>query len=496
MNQRLLHKSATVAYDTEVQLPEIRKQKSPDESTLLQSDESRSPQSGPMVSYTVDTDTHRNYRSIMRKQVIFAFIVFFMILLERIFAPNLRSYENGLIYSLQTMLEINYTSSKWYLQPFLFFAGGLNFLLLLAHFFIIIYYLVNPVTCLKIMHVSLNLLVITSVIEILLEEPRPFWDDARIVGSTCKSSYSFPSMDQFGTFFIFIYSRYCLSSHDDDHQTHFGAKFITNILAVLLCAALFIPQILAGLAYPSHLLALAMFCSVAYALVVFFDKDLTKLIEKSSIDFQSAKRYTIFWLIYILGIGALSIFFYHGANFTPKIQWIENYITCLSATGELAEMTKVPSHQLVGPFNSFLKTVVVPMLLGAIFGTAQTFRSFRGVLWYVVPPGKKIIMAILASLCVVPSWWFMQNLDCLGAWTEGGVNLYLTSSIHLCVLYFVLFGVLPKYVFGYLNLTNNGTEDLYFMGAEKDEDETQYQSFNLNGDEENEENDEVVNSGL
>jgi len=328
-NQRLFHKSHTMGYSepSELQLPVLQKDStSPEESTFLDTTFNENPKLKKMMSYTIDTDTHKNYKSIMRKQVIFAFVVFFMILLERVFAPNLRSYENILIYNLQTMFGITYDAYKWYLQPFLFFAGGLNFLLLLAHFFIIIYYLVNPVTCLKIMHVSLNLLVFTSIIEILLEEPRPFWDDARIVGSTCKGSYAFPSMDQFGTFFIFIYSKHCLTENDDDHHNHPTTRILTNVFAVVLCAALFIPQVLGGLAYPSHILALVMFCVVAYALVIFFDKDLTKLIEKSSIDFQAAKRYTIFWLLYILCIGGLSVFFYNGANFYPKIQWIENYV--------------------------------------------------------------------------------------------------------------------------------------------------------------------------
>ena len=67
----------------------------------------------------------------------------------------------------------------------------------------------------------------------------------------------------------------------------------------------------------------------------------------------------------------------------------------------------------------------------------------------------------------------------LGPLVEGGVNLYITNSLHFCVLYFVLFGVLPKFVFAKMNLANTGAEDYFYLGDKEHDVNGSYEAVRI-----------------
>jgi len=129
---------------------------------------------------------------------------------------------------------------------------------------------------------------------------------------------------------------------------------------------------------------------------------------------------------------------------------------------------------LIGPWWSFLKTTVIPILLGnlstnkflilsgAIFGAALTFRQFKGVLWYAVPKKKKLAMVAIANICMIPSWVFFWYQFTDITFVQRGANMYIMNALHFLMLYFVLFGVLPKKLFTKMNLLNQKSEHDYY----------------------------------
>ena len=75
-------------------------------------------------------------------------------------------------------------------------------------------------------------------------------------------------------------------------------------------------------------------------------------------------------------------------------------------------------------------------------------------------------MTAVASLCVLPSWMlvFFQG-DFIVYLQQGGVDSYIFNAIHFTLLYLILFGGLPKYVFDRWGLINKDS-GYYFVADE------------------------------
>ena len=87
-------------------------------------------------------------------------------------------------------------------------------------------------------------------------------------------------------------------------------------------------------------------------------------------------------------------------------------------------------------------------MLGAIFGAAKCFRDFKGILWYATDNCNKAKMAIVANLCMIPSWLLVSYTPTVVAsFEQDGSNEYIFNAVHYSVLFYFQFGVLPYYVF-------------------------------------------------
>ena len=65
-------------------------------------------------------------------------------------------------------------------------------------------------------------------------------------------------------------------------------------------------------------------------------------------------------------------------------------------------------------------------------------------------------MVILSNLCLIPSWIisiFQPYFQ--GALEDAGIDEFLIYAIHFTILYFFLFGILPKYGFEKMGLISS-----------------------------------------
>ena len=102
----------------------------------------------------------------------------------------------------------------------------------------------------------------------------------------------------------------------------------------------------------------------------------------------------------------------------------------------------------------------------------MAFRDFKGVLRYLIDHSdeearrKKIRMTGIASLCTLPSWLIVTfQPDFIVFLQRGGIDEYLFNAVHFTVLYIIIFGYLPKSVFGRLKLLNMDSE-FFYVGHE------------------------------
>jgi len=338
---------------------------------------------------------------------------------------------------------------------------------LLTHYFVIVYYFFNAVVCLKIMYVTFNAAVVIVMFEMIFGDPRPYWQDSRIVATSCANSFGFPSFTVFCMIFIFMYSWHCFKEEDDEGE---DSVSIGDIVKALLFLGFFgvycFARVAAGIEYMSQVFLTVLYSVLLYYLATFFDKTITNLVEKSSIDVQGAKRYSIFWMVYLLIFSAVATITYSSTDDFLQINWSSNYLNCMEQTNQSAALQNTPYYRLQGPWGSFIQTGVLFAIMGAIFGSAKAFRDFKGVLWYDTSKRNKAIMTAIASLCILPSWlviYFQPTF--IVSLQQDGLDMYIVNALHLLGLYFMLFGVLPKYVFNKLGLLNKDSK-YYFVEDE------------------------------
>ena len=277
--------------------------------------------------YQIDQTALTKYKRILQKRVAWSFILLFVLIIERIFAGYTRDEENDLIISLQKSFGITYDSANILLQPIVFLEQYLYFYLMITHFYVIVYYYYNAVVCLKILYVHMNAVALIAILESMFGDPRPYWNSNHIVGVGCENSYGFPSFTVFCILFLFMYSWHCFDEDDDNDEGSWTKSDILKCGVFVVIFGLYcFGKILSGFEYISHILLTILYTTLIFYLATFFDKTVTNLVEKSCIDVQIAKRYTIFWMIYILIFAGIATITYESSETFVDINWFENYV--------------------------------------------------------------------------------------------------------------------------------------------------------------------------
>lgn len=263
------------------------------------------------------------FKKILLVRVLGSFLLIFIIIIQRVFSSYTRNFENALTDNFQELLGIksydDIPAIFYYFHQFRYIE------ILLAHLYFTLFFLTNALVTFKCLIVHFNTLVIVANIEILLAEPRPFWDFNGIVGAVCDPSFAFPSYPVFTIAFFFWYSSHCWDTDDEDGTTPFVRKLkVCSFVVILLfygvsCLAM-------GLNYPSQIVLALLYSLMCFYIINFFDKMINNLIMRSSIQVDSAKRYTIYWLVYLLLLAVLSLIVYSSSDPYVNIVWLKNFV--------------------------------------------------------------------------------------------------------------------------------------------------------------------------
>jgi len=316
------------------------------------------------------------------------------------------------------------------------------------------------------MYVTFNAAVVIVMFEMMFGDPRPYWQDSRIVSIGCSSSFGFPSFSVFCLIFLFMYTWHAFEEEEEDERSVSIGDIIKAVLFLGAFGVYCFARVAAGVEYMSQELMTVLYSVLVFYIATFLDKTITNLVEKTSIDVQSAKRNTIFWMVYLLIVMATAFVTYSATNDFLDINWSSNYINCMAQTNQTTLLQETPYYRLQGSWDSFLKTGVLFAIMGAIFGSAKAFRDFKGSLWYDTSNKNKAIMTAIASLCILPSWIFIYfQPSFITSLQQDGVDVYILNAVHLSGLYFLIFGVLPKHVFNKFGLLNQDSR-FYFVEDE------------------------------
>lgn len=275
----------------------------------------------------MEEKAEKRYRKILLVRVVGSFFLIFIMILERIFSTYTRQYENSFVDAFQEALGIHEYKDVpgffLYLHQFKYVG------LLLAHLYFTLFFGTNALIAFKCLLIHFNTLVIVANLEVMIAEPRPFWDSDGIIGAVCDPSYAFPSYSVFALAFFFWYSSHCWDTEDDEGTTH-CCRNIKIIIFICLISLYSFSCLLMGLNYPSQIILALLYSVMCYFIVIFFEKSINDLVMKSSIQVDSAKKYSIYWLIYLILIATLSAAIYTSSNRYVEISWLKNFVTEIS----------------------------------------------------------------------------------------------------------------------------------------------------------------------
>lgn len=87
--------------------------------------------------------------------------------------------------------------------------------------------------------------------------------------------------------------------------------------------------------------------------------------------------------------------------------------------------------------------------------------------WIETSLNKKILRVVLASCLLIPSWFFyIYFYDFLESVSNDTlfINEYLSHAIHFFLVYFLIFGFAPYYIFSKIKLTNSSATNYTALG--------------------------------
>lgn len=282
------------------------------------------------------------------------------------------------------------------------------------------------------------------------------------------SAFNHPSRGLIVTSFLVCYTVYCFSVKNKSKEED-GFNFKSYLVKFGVASLLLLIQLVNYLLGEQYLINIglgAIYFITIFAFLVFLNSSIDTIIKKSTIMTIDAKRYIFYWLLYLGIFECFSIIVYQSQNRFLDITWIENFIHCLQY--QSLDVSKMRYDEVVGPWFTFMESAIIFGLIGAVFGIAFAFRNIPKLEWYEGSKKKRLLRALIANLLLAPSWILItlfekqQNED---SWIRKlGMNEFILDSLHFALIYFVLFGLVPVYVFGrFLKLNNTEKDDFYVV---------------------------------
>ena len=276
-------------------------------------------------AFEIEDKTLRRYKRVLLVRVVGSFLLVFLIILERIFSDYTHRLEQGIVDDVQERFGIhtyNDIPGMFRLTHEFKYTG-----LVFTHIYFSLFFGANALITLKCLLTHFNAMVVVSNLEILFGESRPFWDDSGIIGVVCDPSYAFPSFSIFTVTFFLLYASHCWSTDDDDESTSKWLRAVKWILLTVFMLVYCFSSLIMGLNYPTQILLALLYSVLVYFAANFFDKNINDLVMKSSIQIDSAKRLSIYWLVYLILLAGASATIYTSADIYLGIARMKNFVS-------------------------------------------------------------------------------------------------------------------------------------------------------------------------
>eukprot|EP01017_Pseudomicrothorax_dubius_P040544 TRINITY_DN6357_c0_g1_i1.p1 TRINITY_DN6357_c0_g1~~TRINITY_DN6357_c0_g1_i1.p1 ORF type:complete len:432 (+),score=105.25 TRINITY_DN6357_c0_g1_i1:146-1441(+) len=390
----------------------------------------------------------RYQRSILLKVFVLFFILLFIIL-ERIFDDYIQSIELDWILSLQKALEFKAKGSSL-MRIFAYVTPYKYSFILITHFYFTLFFGYDAIFALKLLYMHMIGAYVVVILELLYQDPRPFWVDENVVTSVCSNTFAEPAFSVFNILFIVYYYDHIWRTVNEDMERPWW-YYVVHALFALLMIGFGFSLFLNGQNFINQMLTSVFFFILFYFVLRALDEKIDQLIMKSTVQVEQSKAYVFYWLLGILLAVVVGSIIYEASDTFVDISWIINYVNCKKDIESLDS----EAQYLLGPWFSFTKFSLMILLLGAVFGAARTFRDMQNVFWYRTSWQKRLARVAIANALIGISWlisWSEDNIT--GKFSSAGLNEFLYLSIHFFLVYYIGFGYLPKYVFQKLNLVN------------------------------------------
>lgn len=121
----------------------------------------------------------------------------------------------------------------------------------------------------------------------------------------CLNTYSHPSRSTFMLYFLIFYTVFCfrrrLINRDVDESNRIALKYgvLELILSIIVMGLVFIKYIM-GNDFIINIVLAIMYFLIYYYSLKFMDSYVDSLIQKSTIQERSAKKYVFYWFLYLV----------------------------------------------------------------------------------------------------------------------------------------------------------------------------------------------------
>ena len=297
----------------------------------------------------------------------------------------------------------------------------------------IVYIIIHPFIGLKLILVSSISQYIITVMQIIYQAQRPFWDSDQ-VETICKNSYPNPSLTFFycGFFYIYLFISFKMFNKKK-FQTM--KKIILFVVYFSFIAVLYFMFITSFFLYHHQIVYNIIMSLVVIVLLIDFDSKIYNFIFNFLKNLYNTRVYKMKIFYFVLGLfcfGLLGLFFVEINNDESKIKEnLEKNIKCTEADKEN-----------FGIKEGILDAAFLSALVGAFWGASYTVEKNIGK-WWSLRSKKRIIIKIICTLIVNAAFIIikvlMENIKIK-------FELYLVLKLFLCFFEsYCIFGLIPLF---------------------------------------------------
>ena len=372
--------------------------------------------------------------------IITLFLVFFamnIVIYTKLESIELKLYERRQYYFLSLFFSdyvVLSKSSKTFINMTLNIISGLNTLTVYISF---IYLTLHPFIGLKLVFVVNISYYCLSIIKIILQAHRPFWDitdDRFNKEALCKNDYASPSVNLFFCCFFSLYSIISIKLLTKKKFKKFH-KFLIFLFHFLFVGILII---ILTAAFDEYFHQLVFSIIISFVLICFLlekDKSIHNFIFKTLKNVYNTRIYKMKIFFYILGLIVLtmiSIYFIDESGANIIKQKLKNIEAC---TDE--------DFEFFGIKQSFNDLSYIFGVVGAFWGASFTVEKNIGKWWG--GSSKNIIIIKILSIIIVNIVFIFLKYFLPYLFNNYEFNFIIKSLLDF-LQYFCLFGVIPLFL--------------------------------------------------